>query len=89
MEDKTVVAIAAAVYLMKTAKKRKARSIWVKPYLTERREKSNFQLVNELQRLQDKEEYRAYLRMDTTSFIVSNYFLFLFLYLYHIATSNL
>ena len=75
MDDEEVVVIALAVYAMqklKTAKKRRNRTIWVKPYLADRVTKSNYQLVQDLQvRLQDKEEYRAYLRMDTDSFTVS------------------
>ena len=75
MDDEKVVAIALAVYAMqklKAKKKRRKRTIWVKPYLRDRHGKSNFQLVHDLRmRLQDKEEYRAYLRMDTQSFSVS------------------
>ena len=76
MDDEKVVAIALAVYAMQklkaAKKKRRNRTIWVKPYLADRLAKSNYQLVQDLQvRLQDKEEYRAYLRMDTASFTVS------------------
>ena len=76
MEDEKVVAIILAVYAngkFRKAKKRRRRTIWTKPYLAERRNKTNYQLVNELQlRLQDKEEFRAYLRMDTSTFMVSS-----------------
>ena len=69
-DDKVVLAL--AVYCMqrlKKSKKRRKRSIWVKPYLAERTQKSNYHLVQDLSiRLQDKEEFRAYLRMDTASF---------------------
>ena len=86
MEDEKVVAICLAVYalekLKKKPKKRRKRSIWVwvKPYLAERHTKSNFQLVEELQRFQDKEEYRAYLRMDSSSFTVSSSLIHINLY---------
>ena len=75
MADEKVV-LALAVYCMEklkqSKKKRRNRTIWVKPYLDERAKKSNYHLVHDLSlRLQDKEEYRAYLRMDTALFMVS------------------
>ena len=71
MADEKVV-LALAVYCMqKLRKKRRKRTIWVKPYLADRASKSSYHLVHDLNvRLQDKEEYRAYLRMDTASFTV-------------------
>ena len=74
MADEAVV-LALAVYCMEKMKsrqkKRKKRSIWVKPYLAERAQKSRYHLVKDLRiRIQDKHEYRAYLRMDTGSFTV-------------------
>ena len=71
MDDEKVVAIALAVYAMqklKAKKKRRKRAIWVKPHLRDRHGKSNYQFVHDLRmRLQDKDKYRAYLRMDTES----------------------
>ena len=51
-------------------KKRKKRSVWVKPYLLERERKSTFQLINDF-RIQDTEEFRCFLRMDTETFTVT------------------
>ena len=73
-EEKDIVAILLAVYASNNLKakkmKRKNRSVWVKPYLAQRSTMSAYQLVNEL-RLTDEEEYRCYLRMDTSTFMVS------------------
>ena len=42
-----------------------------KSYLADRASKSNSHLLHDLNtQLHDKEEYRAYLRMDTGSFVV-------------------
>ena len=46
------------------------KSVWVKPYLLERERKSTFQLINDF-RIQDTEEFRCFLRMDTETFTVS------------------
>ena len=67
--------MALAVYcmekLIKRKRKRRKRTAWVKPYLADRVQKSNYHLVHDLSvRLHDKEEYRAYLRMDTALFTV-------------------
>ena len=74
-DDKVVIAL--AVYLMEKEKekvipkKRRTRSEWVKPYLAERTVKSQYHLVQDLSiRLQDKEEFKAYLRMDTATYMV-------------------
>ena len=80
MADEKVV-LALAVYCMEKLnyrqKKRRKRSFWVKPYLAERAQKSNYQLVQDLRiRIQDKHEYRAYLRMDTASFTVRIFHIF-------------
>ena len=75
MDDKKVV-LALAVYAMQKLNddkrnKRRKKSVWVKPYLADRKSKSNYQLVQDLRiQLTDKEEFRAYLRMDTSSFTV-------------------
>ena len=46
------------------------KSVWVKPYLLERERKSTFQLINDF-RIQDTEEFRCFLRMDTETFTVT------------------
>ena len=75
--DDAIVPIALGVYAImklkgRKEKKKRNRTTWVKPYLAERQEKSKFHLVTDLQmRLQDKEEFRAYLRMDVAAYTVS------------------
>ena len=68
MADDKVVLVLAVYGILKLKaghKKRRKRTIWVKPYLADRVFKSNFHLVQDLKkRLQDKEEYRAYLSID-------------------------
>ena len=89
-EDEEVIAILLAVYASNKIKKkqRKTRSTWVKPYLKRRNTMSAYQLVNEL-RLTDEHEYRCYLRMDTSTFMVSFWIvLFLFIIDYRIHEGN-
>ena len=73
MADEEVAAILLAVYpskMLKNNKKKRKRTVWVKSHLAQRSTTSAYQLVNEL-RLTDNEEYRCYLRMDTSTFMVS------------------
>ena len=63
--------VASCTYVISTEGKkrvRRKRKEWVKPWIAARDQKGTYQnLLNEL-RLQDKESYRHYLRMNTATF---------------------
>ena len=50
--------------------KRRRRTIWVKPWLANRDAKSAYNNILQELRLQDQEEFRKYLRMNTESYQV-------------------
>ena len=65
-------------------KKRKKRSIWMKPWLKNRLRTSAYQNIFQEVHLKDSEEFRRYLRMNTETYQVQilNYlFIYLFIYL--------
>ena len=72
MDDERFIVMLLVEYVSSKMlkKKWKKRSVWVKPYLLERERKSTFQLINDF-RIQDTEEFRCFLRMDTETFTVS------------------
>ena len=72
MDDEQFIVMLLVEYVSSKMlkKKRKKRSVWVKPYLLERERKSTFQLINDF-RIQDTEEFRCFLRMDTETFTVT------------------
>ena len=73
MDDEDMGILLLAIYAsekLRQKKKRRNRTIWVKPYLAKRETNSTYLLLNDL-RLRDINEYRCFLRMDTGTFIVS------------------
>ena len=72
MDDERFIVMLLVEYVSSKMlkKKWKKRSVWVKPYLLERERKSTFQLINDF-RIQDTEEFRCFLRMDTETFTVT------------------
>ena len=73
MDDEDIGIMLLSIYAsakLRQKKKRRNRTIWVKPYLTKRETNSTYLLLNDL-RLRDINEYRCFLRMDTATFIVS------------------
>ena len=65
-------------------KKRKKRSVWMKPWLKNRLRTSAYQNIFQELRLKDSEEFRRYLRMNTETYqvqILIYLFLYLFIYL--------
>ena len=71
MDDERFIVMLLVEYVSSKMlkKKRKKRSVWVKPYLLERERKSTFLLINDF-RIQGTEEIR-FLRMDTETFTVT------------------
>ena len=60
-----ILLIAAAGNIhQKTKKKRKKRTVWVKPWLSKRPKLGIFSCLLEEMRLEDKEGYKNYLRMS-------------------------
>ena len=59
------VAACSAMMMSTDVNKRRNRKIWVRKWLSERREKSEYDL---LLRLEDQESFRRYLRMNTATF---------------------
>ena len=53
-------------------KKKRQRKVWVKQWLKRKEQSTYVTLINEF-RLRDQEEFRKYLRMNTTTFEVSPY----------------
>ena len=53
-------------------KSKRRKSIWMKPWLKNRNNKSAYNNIFPELLLNDKEEFRHYLRMNTTSYEVSN-----------------
>ena len=51
--------------------KKRFRSVWVKPWLLNRDEKSAYNNILGELRLKDQEEFRKYLRMNTQTYEVS------------------
>ena len=62
-------------------KKRKKRSIWIKPWLKNRLRTSAYQNIFQELRLKDNEEFRQYLRMNTETYKVK-LFIYLFIHLF-------
>ena len=62
-------------------KKRKKRSIWIKPWLKNRLRTSAYQNIFQELRLKDNEEFRRYLRMNTETYQVK---LFICLFIFFI-----
>ena len=60
-------------------KKRKKRSIWIKPWLKNRLRTSAYQNIFQELRLKDNEEFRRYLTMDTETYNVKYLFIHLFI----------
>ena len=63
-------------------KKRKKRSIWIKPWLKNRLRTSAYQNIFQELRLKDNEEFRRYLRMNTETYQVK-LFIHLFIHLFY------
>ena len=62
-------------------KKRKKRSVWMKPWLKNRLRTSAYQNIFQELRLKDSKEFRRYLRMNTETYQVQ-ILIYLFLYLF-------
>ena len=62
-------------------KKRKKRSVWMKPWLKNRLRTSAYQNIFQELRLKDKEEFRRYLRINTETYQVK-LFIYLFIHLF-------
>ena len=60
-------------------KKRKKRSVWMKPWLKNRLRTSAYQNIFQELRLKDSEEFRRYLRMNTETYQVQ---IFIYFYIY-------
>ena len=69
MDDNSVVAACAAIIIAAVLKKkRKKRLVWVKTWLLERDRKGAYNNIIQELRLDDIENYRRYLRMNTDTF---------------------
>ena len=55
--------------------KKKPRTVWVKPWIANRAEKSAFVHIFAELRLHDQEEFRSFLRMNTDTYQVNMSFL--------------
>ena len=82
-----ILLLATAIKLIedgKKVKKRKKRSVWMKPWLKNRLRTSAYQNIFEELRLKDSEEFRQYLRMNTETYqvqILIYFYIYLFIYL--------
>ena len=56
----------------KEKKSKRQKSIWMKPWLKNRNNKSAYNNILPELLLNDKEEFRRYLRMNTTAYEASN-----------------
>ena len=73
METKRKKAAAAIILtiLVRRRKRRKQRSVWAKTWLN--RERDAFSNIMAELYLSDKDNYRCYIRMDTSTFEVSSF----------------
>ena len=73
MEMKRTKAAAAIILtiLVRGRKRRKQKSIWAKSWLN--RERDAFSNIMDELYLSDKDNYRCYVRMDTSTFEVSSF----------------
>ena len=66
-----IYAASAAIFFMEAEKQKKKKKtrVWVKEWRLRREQRSSFKFLNEELRLDDKDAYRRYLRMDEDSFL--------------------
>ena len=66
-----IIAVATSLMAVCTKSERKKRRMWAKTWLRRRDEKSAYNSIIAELRLEDKEHFRYYLRMNTEAFEVS------------------
>ena len=81
----TILLLATSIKLVEDGekvKKRKKRSVWIKPWLKNRIRTSAYQNIFQELRLKDNEEFRRYLRINRNLSGTNTYLLFLYLFIY-------
>ena len=74
MDKNDLVIVSATLIIaniLRSRKKNKKRKMWVKSWLLRRDEKSAYQNILQELRLEDAENFRRYLRMNSETFEVS------------------
>ena len=84
----TITLLAIGIKLDEKKKKRKKRFVWMKPWLTNRLGTSAYQNIFQKLRLNDKEEFRRYLRMNTETYQESYLFVYSFVLTYFYRFKN-